>query len=498
MPRLTKTTDSRQRRLSRPGRVGLLLTPVLLTGSLLVGTVLGSALPETAAVGDTDWQSATAALVAAARQAGVTQLAGLIEDWPLPDESDILDRQVIVPITERLQPPLELTAATQPLWEAFVTLRRQRAARFFDQATEAVNCLRRATSAHTPTTTSEAVRLLFRTLREDPDHADARRAVGYVRRDDCWVWPNVARRLSRRQTFTKRRGWQPRGRLAAPANAPKAVPGQAVPLAQADRFASAHWEIRTTAGLEAAGDLAERLEATRLFWLQAFGGFAYLPSELQRRLAGQARPLPTADFKAVLLADRRQYIAELELLEPRIARTLGIYWTPTQTAWFFLGDEPPARTVEHEATHQLFAESRRTSPAAGSRHGMWALEAVACYMESLEATPFGFTLGGRSAGRVPAARERLLDDGFFVPLRELCRLDRASLQNDPRLPQIYSQLSGLADFFLNGDRGRYRDAFLEYLIGLYRGTADSDTLWKRCDRTPEQLDDAYRRHLAPS
>lgn len=498
MPRLTKTTESRQRRLSRPGRVGLLLTTGLLTGSLLVGSVLGAAPPNTAAVGDTDWQSATAALVAAARQAGATQLAGLIEDWPLPDESDVLDRQVIVPIAERLQPPIELTAATQPLWEVFVALRRQRAARFFDQATDAVNCLRQATSAHTPTTTSEAVRLLFRTLREDPDHADARRAVGYVRRDGCWVWPNVARRLSRRQTFTKSRGWQPRGRLAAPANTPKAVPGQAVPLAQADRFASAHWEIRTTAGLEAAGDLAERLEATRLFWLQAFGGFAYLPSELQRRLAGQARPLPTADFKAVLLADRRQYIAELELLEPRIAQTLGIYWTPTQTAWFFLGDEPPAHTVEHEATHQLFAESRRTSPAAGSRHGMWALEAVACYMESLEATPFGFTLGGRSAGRVPAARERLVDDGFFVPLRELCRLDRASLQNDPRLPQIYSQLSGLADFFLNGDRGRYRDAFLEYLIGLYRGTADADTLWKRCDRTPEQLDDAYRRHLAPS
>lgn len=498
MPRLTKTTDPRQRRLSRLGRVGLLLTAGLLTGSLPVGTVLGATTPDAAAVGDTAWQTETAALVSAAQLAGATQLAALIEDWPLPDESDVLDRQVIVPIAERLQPPTELTADTQPLWEEFVTLRRQRAARFFDQATEAVNCLRRVPNAHTPTTTSEAVRLLFRTLREDPDHAAARQAVGYVARDGCWVWPNVARRLSRRQSFTEGRGWQARGRLTVPANTPKAVPGQTVPLAQADRFASAHWEIRTTAGLEAAGALAGRLEATRLFWLQAFGGFAYLPSELQRRLAGQARPLPTADFKAVLLADRRQYIAELKQLEPRIAETLGIYWTPTQTAWFFLGDEQPARTVEHEATHQLFAESRWTSPTAGSRHGMWALEAVACYMESLEATPFGFTLGGRSAGRVPAARERLLDDGFVVPLRELCGLDRASLQNDPRLPQIYSQLSGLADFFLNGDRGRYRDAFLEYLIGLYQGTADSDTLWKRCDRTPEQLDDAYRRHLAPS
>jgi hypothetical protein len=152
--------------------------------------------------------------------------------------------------------------------------------------------------------------------------------------------------------------------------------------------------------------------------------------------------------------------------------------------------------VEHEATHQLFAECWPTNPVAGSHHGIWAMEAAACYMESIVKTEFGFIVGGRDRGRVPAAKERLLDDSFFLPLRKLSKLSRIAMQNDPDLPKIYSQLSGLADFFMNGERGRYRDAFVEYLVQLYRGTAEYETLWKLCEKSPEELDDAYKRHLS--
>jgi hypothetical protein len=201
----------------------------------------------------------------------------------------------------------------------------------------------------------------------------------------------------------------------------------------------------------------------------------------------------------MLLANREQYVAELEKLEPTIARTLGIYWSPTRTAWFIArqdadGDE--CSTVHHEATHQLFAEMRKTSPLAGERCGFWAIEAAACYMESLQPTDYGWTLGGRDAGRAPAARERLVDDGFYVPLEELCSLGRRELQADDRLPQIYSQISGLADFFMNGEQGRHREAFVEYLVRIYTGTVDADTLPKLCGSSFADLDDAYRRHMA--
>jgi hypothetical protein len=466
----------------------------------LMGVGLGRCCPNaaadepTAAVSLKDsWRQAAPPLIADARQT-CEQLARLIERWPLPDESAAFDRQVIVTIAADLSAPVWLPAAAEPVWQRFVYLRRQRADLLFQQA---VAALERPSSSEKPASATEAMRLLTRVLRENPDHAQARAGLGYVENDGQWTWPNVARHLDRGKIYSATEGWLSRGQqqgrtaqsLQADANSP-------LPLSQALTFASDHWEIRSTAELPAAAELARRLEQTRLVWLQAFGGFAVEPTELKQRLSGHRKPRPSSSFAAVLLANRQQYIDELQRLEPRIAQTLGIYWTPTKTAWFFQGDEPPARTIEHEATHQLFAESRWTNRLAGEQCGMWALEAVACYMESLEPTAFGYSLGGRNAGRVPAARERLFEDGFFVPLQELCELGRLDLQRDPRLPQIYSQIAGLADFFLNGEEARFRDAFIDYLRLIYRGTAQPDSLWKLCNRSPGQLDEAYHNHLA--
>lgn len=179
------------------------------------------------------------------------------------------------------------------------------------------------------------------------------------------------------------------------------------------------------------------------------------------------------------------------------------YWLPTKTIWFFAdaaGDppEPDPITIHHEATHQLFAEARadvgKARHLAGERCGFWAIEAAACYLETIEPTPFGWIVGGRDAGRVPAAKERL-DDGFQVPLEELCRLGRKAFQSDDRLPQLYSQIAGLADFFMNAAEGRYRESFLEYLVRVYSGTADPDTLSRLCRKPYAELDADYRRHL---
>ncbi|MBL7194415.1 MAG: hypothetical protein ISS73_10720, partial [Pirellulales bacterium] len=169
---------------------------------------------------------------------------------------------------------------------------------------------------------------------------------------------------------------------------------------------------------------------------------------------------------------------------------------PTQTTYFFESDDVAAGTVFHEATHQLFAESRRTSRLAGEQHGFWVIEAVACYMESLEPTETGWRLGGLDHGRVPMAVERLTLDNFYVPLETLCSLGRGEFQAHPQLPPLYSQISGLADFFLNGQQGRYREAFLTYLQRIYTGSGRPDSLAALCDTDFEDLDEQYRRHVS--
>jgi len=75
-------------------------------------------------------------------------------------------------------------------------------------------------------------------------------------------------------------------------------------------------------------------------------------------------------------------------------------------------------------------------------------------------------------------------------------MGRAAFQADGRLERIYDELAGLADFFMNGCRGRHREAFLAYLARVYAGTADPDTLARLCGTSSADLDAEYRRHLS--
>ena len=476
---------------------------------------------------DERFASAARGLVRRAEAGGWPQFAALIAGWELPAEAD---RQFALAIPAALTPPEWIdTDGERDLWKDFVAERRARAAGVFDHA-------RVAASAHdrVPTRAEQAdpaldrpplaqrscdvIRLLARVLRDDPDHAAARAALGWTRRGAAWTWPETARRLDRGEEFDAAFGWLPAARLARSRAGERYDRGRWLAAAEDDartnlaidkgrKFDSDHWEILSTAPLPAAAAMAAVLEETFLVWRQVFGAFGLEPADLEKRLRGRGRLMPHEPFAAVLCADRGQYVAELTKLEPAIGRTDGLYWPPTQTAWFFAAPaeadadpRPHAITIHHEATHQLFAESspqmKKLAGRAGERCGFWAIEAAACYMESIRPAPFGWTIGGRDAGRVPAARERLVEDGFYLTLADLTALGRKEFQAHPQLPQLYSQISGLADFFMNGQRGRYREAFVEYLARVYTGTADPETLARLCRRKYPDLDADYRRHLS--
>jgi hypothetical protein len=473
--------------------------------------------PKTLAQLDKEWAASAASLEKRAAAEGLADLAAFVRGWQLPAPAD---RQIVVRIPPQLERPAWIDSpAEESIWEDFCAARRARAEGLFQLAVAASRAhakiptrAERAATIDQPRPkldqqNCKAIALLYQTVRDDPDHERAREAGGWVRRDGGWVWPEAAGRLDRGDDYSADYGWLPKGRTeryraGERFDRGRWVKAEAVtaPKKAADgrRFNSDHWQITSTASEAEAADLARLLEETHAAWRQVFGGFVHEPAELEKLFERRGRIVARNPFVAMLLASREQYVAELEKLEPTIARTQGIYWTPTHTAWFMApqdADEGARATVHHEATHQLFAEMRKTSPLAGERCGFWAIEAAACYMESLQPTDYGWTVGGRDAGRAPAARERLVDDGFYVPLDELSSLGRRELQADDRLPQIYSQISGLADFFMNGEQGRYREAFVEYLARIYTGTVDPDTLARLCGSSFADLDDAYRRHM---
>lgn len=470
----------------------------------LIGAALGhdvpAAEPLPRAKLEEAWDAAATDLVRRADRGGHAELAAFVRGWRLPDEPG---RQRVLAIPSAPVTPTFIdTPDEEAIWEDFLAARRARAAALFDLAVEAARA-----HAKLPTraerargeqpqplaqATSAAISLLYESLRDDPDHERARKAGGWVRRDGHWMWPEAARRLDAGEVHDSERGWITKSR-AGRIDVPQ--PGKT------GAWLSDHWKISSPAGPAAAAALAGELETAHDVWRQAFGGFLLEPADQEKAFEGRSRPASHGPFAATLFVDRAAYVAELEKLEPTISRTLGLYWTPTRTAYFFppgAGDDAAfaMSTIHHEAVHQLFAEMRKTSPLAGERCGFWALEAAACYMESLTPTAYGWTLGGRDAGRTPAARERLIDEDFYVPLEELCGLGRTELQADDRLPAIYSQIAGLADFFMNGEAAKYREAFVEYLVRVYTGTVSPDTLARLCGVNYADLDDAYRRHMA--
>lgn len=247
-------------------------------------------------------------------------------------------------------------------------------------------------------------------------------------------------------------------------------------------------------GIQSAVQMAEDLEETFTVWQQVFGCFAIESEELSKRLTGRSHPRTREIMLAVSFRDREQYIADLKKFEPSIARSLGFYYPVTKTVYLFVDDEENLLTVHHEATHQLFAEIKKTNHLVGERYGFWAIEAAACYMEGLVQTPYGWRLGGIEAGRVPAAAS-------FQRRSILCATDRINSDGTGRLSIGSSSAADLQPnlwarrFFMNGKHGHYRQAFMEYLLHVYRGTVNADSLEQLCKQTLSGLDEEYREHI---
>jgi hypothetical protein len=193
-------------------------------------------------------------------------------------------------------------------------------------------------------------------------------------------------------------------------------------------------------------------------------------------------------------------VAALRQRQPRIDETLGIYFDTNREVHFFDGRGQDPGTVYHEAVHQLFHESRSAARHVGGQANFWIIEGIATYFETLTehqtefAGPY-FTIGEMTAGRLPAARQRLLTEGYYVPLEELTRLGKEGVQEQPDLAKLYSQAAGQAAFLMDAEGGRYREPLVRYLAAVYAGRDEPDTLAAESGRSFEQLDAEYRRAM---
>jgi hypothetical protein len=348
-------------------------------------------------------------------------------------------------------------------------------------------------------------------VRENPDHSDARRVLGYELHGSQWLTPPAARMVDVGKVWDPRFGWLGADDFARYEKGERLVGKQwvteAVDAARRTRIEDG-WQVRTdhflvtsNDSLEAAAGLAARLEGLHQVWQQLFAGFWTSEQEVKQLFAGarlaRERHQP---FHVYYHRDRDDYNATLKREQPRVVETLGIYFDTQHQAHFFAGPEQDAGTIYHETVHELFQESRSGAQRAAEKANFWIVEGIATYFESLSEhrdvkAGLYYTIGQASAGRLPSAREHLLQDHEYIPLEQLTKWGRVDMQAQSDLAKVYSEASGLSAFLMDGEQARYREPLVQYLQAIYAGKADSQTLAKFTGRSYEELDGEYRQFM---
>jgi hypothetical protein len=346
----------------------------------------------------------------------------------------------------------------------FTELRKRQADALFELS-------RRAVGEDQPTL---AFQWLHEVLCEDPDHAEARRVLGYQRVGDKWRAPFAQSRATAPSLRHPQFGWRPRRYW---------------------RVETAHFRIATSHSKNEGLELGRRLEELYAVWRQLFFRYWTSREALATRLDGGPPLDQRRQHRVVLFRDRGEYLAQLGRASPRIGLTSGYYLDKNRTAYFYVGDDQDPALWFHEATHQLFHESASVAADVGETCNYWLVEGAALHMESLARSDRYYTVGGSDANRLQYARYRALNERFYTPLEELAGYGREALQQDENIRRLYSQSAGLTSFLMDYDRGRYRRALVDCLRLVYQGAASEETLARLTKTSYSDLDAQYHEFL---
>jgi hypothetical protein len=405
----------------------------------------------------------------------------------------------IVELPESVGPaPLPEGAATGTVeWnQRFLQLRHQQAVALETLARRAVRGDR----------SSLAFDLVLAAIREDPDYEKIRRLLGFKKLSDSWRTLYEIDHLQAKQVWHEKFGWIAKANVRRYEQDERLYQGRWISAEEDARLhrdirsgwdvETEHYTIRTNHSLEAGVALGVKLEQLYRVWKQLF--IRYFATEAQVRELFDGRPRKRTQLprhQVMYFRDKDDYFRALKPEFANIEQSIGIYIGAPRCAYFFAGEGHDERTLYHEATHQLFHESRPVAPDVGLRTNFWIVEGIAMYMESLHREEGFHVLGGLQDIRVQAARYRLLKEGFYVPLEQLSGMGIHAIQNDKRIVQLYGQAAALTHFLIHYDGGRYRDALVSYLSDVYSGRDHLQTLPQKTGATFTDLDAQFRQFM---
>ena len=335
---------------------------------------------------------------------------------------------------------------------------------------------------------SHAYDLVREVARHDPDHQHARRLLGMIRVGDAWVTPFEGEMRRQNKVWDDRFGWILQSDLPRYEQGERKIGARWMGAAQeaeirrdfrhAWEIRTEHFLVKTNHSLERGVEIARKLEQFHGFFVQTFAAFFNTPEQMRQLFEGRGSRSSRGNLgdpmEVHYYRTREEYVSRLQKRIPLIEQTNGLYYTSDRISYFYFDAEADLdTTLYHEATHQMFYESAaRHRQVAGDAH-FWIIEGIACYMESFKDEGDTLSLGDPMCERFRAARYRYLVDNYYVPLEQFARMGMTQFQTHPKIATNYSQASGLAQFFMHFDHGRYRDALIEHLAQLYRHRGSS-------------------------
>lgn len=405
--------------------------------------------------------------------AELERLDGVCERLGLSEQRQLMRRWTIAEPTDAH--PLFLPVAADPLARS-----TQRGTASGDNRAMHANWLKHFTSArekHARYWIAEARRAveagdewaayrhLWRAIREDPNNADAKAALGPL-----LPAMNVRSR--------------PR---------PSAVPYAQLSWAAGSftRLETANFEVLSRADAQQTIAIATQLEQFHALWTQMFFPLWAPPGVTKARLAGRStRWEKRRQFNVVVCKDRRDYLAALGASEENIGVSVGYYNAQMQVAIFYPDQQLPV-TLAHEMTHQLLAEGSQLDGGrtAGNESGFWMVEGAALYMESLADHGDHWRVGGWLAPRLQAARYRALHDGYWNEGSEFASGGMDAWKADAEISKLYTQAAALSHYFLDNrlpaaassgeaseqaDSEKRRAGFYQALVSVYQGAKQVD------------------------
>lgn len=431
------------------------------------------------------------AVAAESEQAQLPDLAAEIRQWARPLEQqpgnvDDLPTH-IQPVIPANLPPAERAAK--------VRVQKLRT----DYANTLYLLARKAQAEKHP---SVAYRLVREVLFHDPDHAIARKMLGYQRDGNEWTTQFAAEMKDEGKVWHDEFGWLPAKHVERYIAGERYYREKWIPAAKEETLRSdfkngweiyaEHFFIKTNHSLEKGAHLAASVETFHRYFMREFAACFQTPQQMDKLFQDGT------STRRVKLHHIDHYRLQSEFVERLIQRCPnaglinGIYMPLDRKAYFFHNpatpDDESLDTLYHEVTHQLLCESSLKPVPVGVNRDFWVIEGVACYFESFRVGEDGsITVGSPQHPRIQAARDQVVTTQDQEPLARFTAYGMQTFQK-PKLAVLqkrYAQATGLAHFFLNYKDGLYRDEFIEYLSQTY--SPDDRIRAGKKTRTLEQI-----------